>query len=271
MSAPGSCFLFSLRLILHHSFQDQLYTIHIHMHLYRFLVFLCFALPLCLVGQRNNAGDFEEGFFWGFKAGATHSSVTEVRSMLIAPIYPVETYQTTDGHRNGGLGAFYLDYRHSYKSYIVGRLELGYAMQGGLFSYQDINGLRYELAMNYDFLTISPLLKVNITTAGPYLVAGLQLGINLNPDALRYTSNDEAAINLQVQESLRTVLKGRSNAAVTAGIGFDITRSGLHLEGRYTLGLTDILETQANNFLFIETRNINSYFQLTVGMPVPFQ
>jgi hypothetical protein len=105
----------------------------------------------------------------------------------------------------------------------------------------------------------------------PYIIAGLQIGVNLTPEALRYTSSDDDSIDLQVQESLRTVLKGRANTGITGGLGVELTRGGLYIEGRYTLGLTDVVETQANSFLFIESKNTNSYFQVAIGMPVPFQ
>jgi hypothetical protein len=237
----------------------------------RRLSFLLFLLPLSLFSQRDAGGRFAEGFYWGFKAGVTSASITDISTTLIAPIYPIETYSTSEATRLGGMGAFFIDYRHSYKSYIVGRIELGYAMQGGKFLYNDVNGLEYELAMNYDFLTISPLVKINIPPGFPYIIAGLQIGVNLTAETLKYSSNDDDSIDLQVQESLRTVLKGRANTGITGGLGIEITRGGLYLEGRYTLGLTDVVETQANNFLFIESKNTNSYYQLTIGMPVPFQ
>ena len=240
------------------------------MFFYRVLFFLL-LVPIGLVGQRDAGGRFAEGFYWGFKAGITSSTMSDIRTTLIAPIYPVETYQTSKEPRLGGMGAFFIDYRHSSKSYIVGRIELGYASQGGKFRYNDINGLEYELAMNYDFLTISPLVKINIPPGMPYLIAGLQIGVNLTGENLRYTSNDDDSIDLQVQESLRTVLKGRANTAITGGLGVELTRGGLYLEGRYTLGLTDVVETQANSFLFIENKNTSSYFQVALGMPVPFQ
>ncbi|MEL6656948.1 MAG: hypothetical protein AAFY48_14135 [Bacteroidota bacterium] len=237
----------------------------------RIPILLLALLPISLLAQRDAGGRFEEGFFWGFKAGVTSSTVNDLRTTLIAPIYPVETYQTQDNTRLGGLGAFFIDYRHSSKSYIVGRFEIGYAMQGGRFNYTDVDGLEYELAMNYDYLTLAPMVKINIPPGLPYIIAGCQIGVNLTSETLNYTSNDDAFIDLQVQESLRTVLKGRANTALTAGIGFELTRSGFYIEGRYTHGLTDVVETQANNFLFIENKNTSNYYQLTLGMPVPFQ
>lgn len=232
---------------------------------------LIFLLPCLLPAQRDAGGRFEEGFYWGFKAGVTSSTVLDLRTTLIAPIYPVETYQTQENTRLGGLGAFFIDYRHSSKSYIVGRFEIGYAMQGGKFNYTDVNGLEYELAMNYDYLTLAPLVKINVPPGMPYVIMGCQIGVNLTSENLRYTSNDDAFIDLQVQESLRTVLKGRSNTALTAGIGIELSRGGFYVEGRYTHGLTDVIETQANSFLFIENKNTSNYYQFTLGMPVPFQ
>jgi hypothetical protein len=228
-------------------------------------------MPLLLLAQRDRGGRFEDGFFWGFKGGATYSAIEGMRTTLISPIYPEESYSTTDDFRLGGTGAFFIDYRHSADAFIAGRIELGYTMQGGRFQYEDVEGLTYEMALNYDFLTIAPLVKVNIPPGWPYVIAGIQFGVNLTPETILYTSNDDPSVDLQVQSSLRQVLKGRGNTALTGGIGFELTRSGLYLEGRYTYGLTDVIETQANGFLFVENKNIGSYYQLTVGLPVPFQ
>lgn len=237
----------------------------------RLLVLILMLYPLFLMAQRDEGGRFEEGFFWGFKGGVTYAQIDDIQTTLIDPIYPVESYSTQPDYRIGGTGSFFIDYRHSSKSYIVGRVELGYTMQGGQFLYNDINDLTYDLSFNYDFLTIAPLVKINIPPKFPYFIAGVQFGVNLTGETISYTSNDEAVTDLQIQASLREVLKGRANTALTVGLGFEFTRSGMYIEGRYTHGLTDVIETQANGFLFIENKNIGRYYQLTVGLPVAFQ
>lgn len=229
---------------------------------------LVYLIPM--EAQRDRGYRFADGFFWGFKAGATYSSLDGLRNTLIDPVYPEELFSTADEPRLGGTVAFFIDYRHSSDAYLAGRLELGYTMQGGSFTYEDANGLNYELGVNYDYLTITPLIKLNIPPDWPYVLAGIQFGVNLSGQNLTYSSNDDPGIDLQVQQSLRDVLKGRSNTGLVAGIGFELTRSGLYLEGRYTLGLTDVIETQPNGFLFIETPNRMSYWQVTVGMPIAF-
>jgi hypothetical protein len=234
------------------------------------IVALICLLPCCLLAQRDQGGRFAEGFYWGFKGGITAAQIDDIQTTLIDPIYPVETYSTEPDYRLGGTGSFFIDYRHSSDSYIVGRIELGYTMQGSRFRYTDIEDLQYEIGFNYDFLTIAPLIKVNIPPKVPYFIAGVQFGVNLTGETLSYTSNDEGVVDLQIQESLREVLKGRPNTALTVGLGLELTRSGLYIEGRYTHGLTDVIETQANSFLFIENKNIARYYQLTVGLPVAF-
>jgi hypothetical protein len=228
------------------------------------------AIPLLLTAQRDKGARFEEGFYWGLKAGATYSITDGLKNTLIDPIYPADSYETIDDYRIGPTVSLFIDYRHSYDSYLVGRLEFGYTSMGGMFQYTDIDGLEYDLTMGYDYITVAPLLKLNVPPDWPYVLAGIQFGINVASNNIRYTSNDDANVDLQVQQSLRDVLKGRSNTGLTFGLGFELTRSGLALEGRYTLGLTDVIETQPNGFLFIETPNKTSFFQVTLGMPVPF-
>lgn len=235
-----------------------------------YALLLLVGVPIFVSAQRDRGYKFSDGFFWGLKAGATYSSIDGLANTLIDPIYPEDSYETATDPRLGGTVSLFIDYRHSSDAYLAARLEFGYTMQGGTFAYQDVNDLTYELGVNYDYLTIAPLLKLNIPPDWPYLLAGVQFGINVTGQNLSYTSNDDPGIDLQVQQSLRDVLKGRSNTGLVAGLGFEITRSGLYLEGRYTLGLTDVIETQPNGFLFIETPNNISYWQVTVGMPIAF-
>ena len=65
------------------------------------------------------------------------------------------------------------------------------------------------------------------------------------------------------------MLKGRGNVGLIAGIGYELP-GGLGLDFRYLYGFTDVIETQANGFYFIENKNTNTAFEFTLSYAFPF-
>lgn len=212
----------------------------------------------------------EDGYYWGIKGGVTYSTISGIRSTLISPIYPDDTYNTEEDFLPGGMGGFFFDYRF-YRSALAIRLETTYSMQGGIFRYQDIKDLEYEIRLRYEYINIAPMLKVNLPGHWTYVIGGVLIGMNLREEGIEYRSNmSEIVPDLQIQASLREVIKGRSNFAATFGFGFELIDSQLHIEGRYFYGLKDVIETLANSYYFEETRNRNSFFQVSAGWSIPF-
>jgi hypothetical protein len=112
---------------------------------------------------------------------------------------------------------------------------------------------------------------VKVYPAGGLFVGiGPQIGLNINNTNLTYESNmPELGPDLQIQQSLREVLKGKSDFSILAAFGYEF-EMGLSLDARYRLGLTDVIETQSNGFNFIENKNWSHGFQFNVGFAIPF-
>ncbi|MEM9260707.1 MAG: hypothetical protein AAGA62_13745, partial [Bacteroidota bacterium] len=105
---------------------------------------------------------------------------------------------------------------------------------------------------------------------GLHFGTGAQVAFNVATDKLKYTSNmPELGPDLQIQQSLREVLVGSNDINVLLQAGYDF-HFGLMVEARYVLGLSDVLETRANGFNFIETTNRSSGFQVTLGWLIEF-
>ena len=109
-----------------------------------------------------------------------------------------------------------------------------------------------------------------------YLVGGLnisvapQLNLIINKSKLTYVSNQpDLGPDLQIQQSLRQVLKGNSIASFSFGIGYDLP-FGLYTDLSYIIGITDSIETLANGFYFIENQNRLSAYKITLGYNIPF-
>jgi hypothetical protein len=108
---------------------------------------------------------------------------------------------------------------------------------------------------------------------------GLQIGFNISPDKINYESwgtgvepvFDPDSLE---QKKLRDVLKGKTIAGVNAVAGYDIittrkgnyVNTGISIEARVFLGFKDAVETMANQYNFIQNRNVNVVYQLLIGI-----
>lgn len=212
-------------------------------------------------------------WYYGFKAGATYSIIDEVATTLIRPIYPEETYNVNIEQQLGFTGGLFVYYRfrdNNNTSFAI-QPELTYADQGGIFNYNDINGLDYSIAFQYNYLRLTPMVKIYlIDEIGLNIALGAELGFNLGTANLNYTSNmPNLGPDLQIQQSLRQVLKGRNNVGFTVGIGYELPM-GLMISGRYIYGISDVIETQANGFYFVENQNRNTTIEATLSYAIPF-
>lgn len=210
----------------------------------------------------------DDEFYYGFKSGATYSSIDEIQTTLISPVFPTTTYTTENAYRFGFTAGFYVYHRFR-NSKLAIQPEISFAMEGGDFNYSDIEELEYTISFIYNYINIAPLLKL-YGPGGLHLTIGPQLGININGTGIDYTSNKpDLGPDLQIQQHLRGVLKGQANVSAVFGVGYEFP-FGLMLEGRYQQGFTDVIETQANGFNFIENKNVARSFQFTVGYAIPF-
>ena len=227
--------------------------------------FLCFIL---FFSNTLTAQLEEETFHYGFYAGISNSSLQEVNTTLIRPVFPVDTYDTRTDKSLGFVAGASVYYKFKKSKFAI-QPEIYFANQGGGFHYEDINGLSYDINFRYSYLTFSPVSKY-YTVHVLYASVGPQLGLILDRSNLTYTSNQpELGPDLQIQQSLREVLKGNSIVSVALGGGYD-TPFGLSVSARYVLGFSDALETLANGFYFIENKNPSSSVHLTIGYHIPF-
>lgn len=237
----------------------------------------CFTFLTCLyaislIGQL----DYDE-WHYGVQGGVTLNQISGINSMIIPGEFSTETYSTKSDYRLGYTASFFLYHRfrnqsqNSKGSRFAIQPGVSYSINGGDFNYSDINGLDYTIQFNYQYFNVYFLTKIYPGQDGGFFVTfGPQLGINVNQTAIDYVSNmPELGPDLQVTQSLREVLKGSTNFSVFGGIGFE-TKSGFMIEARYGFGLSDVIETQANGFRFIENKNRQSGAQLTIGYAIPF-
>ncbi len=211
----------------------------------------------------------EDGeWYYGFKAGAISSKINDVSTTIIPSFFPQESYDVFTEPRLGFTGSFYVHHRFN-RSRLAIQPELSYTQGGGMFRYSDVESLEYTIGFKYSYFNIAPILKLYLAHGLHFNVAP-RLSFGLQESNLTYVSNQpELGPDLQIQQSLREVLKGKNNFNVLIGLGYDMP-FGLSLGFEYHIGFSDVIETQANGFYFIENKNATAAYQVTLGYAIPF-
>jgi len=226
------------------------------------------TLAILIMASSLQAQFEDKSWYYGIAAGANLSSIGDVRTTIIRDIHPIETFNTSSNRILGYTTSFFLYYRFKDSKFAF-QPELTFSSQGGEFLYDDVNELAYALKINYSYMSISPKLKAYFA-GGFHIAFGPKLSINLDNSNIKYTSNmPELGPDLQIQQSLREVLKGNNNFALSVGLGYDIPL-GLSFHVSYDVGITDALETLANGFFFIENTNNTTALHMTVSYAIPF-
>ena len=233
------------------------------------------ACPCLLQAQAPS----DENWRWGLSSGVNFSKIGNIRQMIIPRIYPDSTYEATENYRKWNFnGSAYL-FRRFKESYVAFQPELSYSVQGGDFDYMDedsISPKTYKMRFNYHYLNILPLFKFYPFYAREDLLSGLhfglgpQLGLNVTNSKIRYTSTPDDTQDLDISDALSEVLKGRTDVQAVIELGYERYWEdkdvSFRLDGRWCLGLKDMVETQANGFYFREVDNASLNFQVSLGV-----
>lgn len=204
----------------------------------------------------------------GIKAGADYTKITDLSKVLVS-----ESYYTGYTFENSGLlgftGGIYVNYKLG-ESISAIYAEISYAQVGNKLHYSDIDGLIYDFILKYHYLNLELWYKVYLL-GGLHVGLGPRIGLNLTPGDLFYTSNGELLYgpDIRIQQQMRDVLKGRTNFSLGVSLGYEFS-NGLSLDARYYYGVSDIMETEVNNFHFIENTNSSRVLQITIGYAIPY-
>ncbi len=237
---------------------------HCKMTLQRWIVLCVF----CATASIAVAQIEDDTWHYGFKGGVNYSQINDIHTTIIPRVFVISTYAASEERRLGFNAAFFVYHRFKRSKFAI-QPQLGFSARGGDFSYSDINDLEYLIEFKYQYMDASILMKV-YPFGGFHFAVGPEIGFNVAATNLDYTSNmPEVGPDLQIQQSLREVLKGKNDFGILAGFGYDF-EFGLMLELQYRFGLTDVIETQANGFNFIENMNRSSSVQFTIGYAIPF-
>jgi hypothetical protein len=232
-----------------------------------FLLTLIASLSFSVHAQPKKQKD-EKNLQFGIKAGAVYSQITDLSKVLVSESY-YTNYTFKNSNTWGGYGSIFLNYKFE-ESISAIQAELSYSRLGNKLHYSDIDSLNYNFIIKYEYMNFEIFYKVYVFH-GLNLGIGPRIGFNLTPGALYYTSNGEARFgpDIRIQQQMRDVLKGRSNFSLGVCMGYEFPM-GLILDARYYYGFSDVLETEVNNFHFIENKNTGRFFQFAVGYVLPY-
>lgn len=217
-------------------------------------------------GRRSNKTNYMQ---FGIKAGTVYTKITNLSKVLVSESYYTGyTFENSDVW--GITGGVYLNYKFEGSISAI-YSEISYFRLGNKLHYSDIDDLNYDFLVKYDYLNLELWYKAYIIQ-GLHLGAGPKIGFNLTPGALYYTSNGEALFgpDIRIQQQMRDVLKGRTNFCLGLSVGYDFT-FGLSIDVRYYYGISDVMETEVNNFHFIENNNASRVIQVTLGYAIPYE
>lgn len=223
-----------------------------------------------------------QGLTPGLRLGATYGSMDGIAKTIIRDEwYPDGSYATSDRFRLRALIGAYLDIQPTNVEWLRLEVSVDYEHAWGPskkdpsdldgagnhdFEYMDwFNGntantadsLRYRLWFNYSYVDIGVVTNLmfignDAFRLGPCI--GFNVGFNVTPKSLSYRSNHpELGPDLQIQENLSNVLRGKTAAWLIGGVGAQVGR--VDLFARYRLGLNDLVVTEANSYNFIDNKN----------------
>jgi hypothetical protein len=231
---------------------------------------LCMVLLTVIRIEAQTSQKADNNFLQiGLKAGAVYTKITDLSKMLVSE--PYYTGYTFDNSSQWGFtGGIYLNYKLE-ESISAIYSEISYSRLGNKLHYSDIYDLNYDFIIKYNYLNLELWYKAYIF-GGFHVGTGPRIGFNLTPGELYYTSNGEAQFgpDIRIQQQMRDVLKGCTNFSVGVSAGYEF-EFGISIDVRYYYGISDVVETEVNNFHFIENNNNSRVLQITIGYAIPYK
>lgn len=208
-------------------------------------------------------------YTFGFKAGANSSTISNLSTIILSEPYFLN-YTMKESRRYGWhLGIFY---QYKFEEAPLGfQSEIMYSRQGGNldFSNQE-KDFHYKMEFAYQYINILAVAKWYPWKGPVSLGAGPFLGLNVATRNLKYTSWGTGKLeafgtDLQQQQQLQNVLRGKNNFGLIADAAWDIN-DYIKIGARYYWSATNAVETQANSYNFITAKNANSAIEVSVAV-----
>ncbi|MEO5562393.1 MAG: outer membrane beta-barrel protein [Chitinophagaceae bacterium] len=208
-------------------------------------------------------------YAFGGKAGVNYSKVSNLSTIILSEPYFLNYSIKEAGRVGWHLGIFYEykleDDRLGFQS------EIMYAKQGGDVAFDNFEkDFHYKMGFGYQYLNIVGLAKWFPWEGNVSLGAGPFFGINVATRNITYRSwgagkLDAFGTDLQQEQQLKNVLRGKNNFGLALDMGWDINDI-VKVGGRWYWSGTNTVETQSNSYNFIPAKNVNTVFEFSVAV-----
>lgn len=210
-------------------------------------------------------------YSFGFKGGANYSKVSNLSTIILSEPYFINYSITETGRYGWHLGIFY---EYNFEEQPLGfQSEIMYSRQGGNVNFSNYEkDFHYKMEFAYQYMNIVGLAKWFPGHGHFSFGAGPFLGINVAARNIKYKSwgtgkQDAFGTDLQQQQQLQNVLRGKNNFGLAVDAGFDVNQY-VKIGARYYYSATNTVETQANSYNFITAKNNNTVIELSVAVSV---
>jgi hypothetical protein len=225
---------------------------------------LCMVASI-LIGTTTHA----QIYSFGGRAGANYSKISNLSTIILSEPYFLN-YTIKESSRIGWhLGIFY---EYKLEDERLGfDTEIMYSTQGGNVEFSNIEkDFNYKMEFGYQYINIVGLAKWFPYSGKVGLGAGPFFGINVATRNIKYKSwgegkQDAFGTDLQQEQQLRNVLRGKNNFGLALDATYDINEI-IKIGGRWYWSATNAVETQSNSYNFIPAKNANTIWEFGVAV-----
>jgi hypothetical protein len=228
------------------------------------------SLILCMVASAF-IGTTTHGQIYSFggRAGANYSKISNLSTIILSEPYFLN-YTIKESSRIGWhLGIFY---EYKLEDERLGfDTEIMYSAQGGNVEFSNVEkDFNYKMEFGYQYINIVGLAKWFPNSGKVGLGAGPFFGINVATRNIKYKSwgegkEDAFGTDLQQEQQLRNVLRGKNNFGLALDATYDINEI-IKIGGRWYWSATNAVETQSNSYNFIPAKNANTVWEFGVAV-----
>ncbi|MEO6039168.1 MAG: caspase family protein [Saprospiraceae bacterium] len=231
--------------------------------------------PIGFNGAMRLGKAFNESFLKG-------SNIINLPETIIQDFFDKSAYRAIERHRFSYAAGLFCHRRWSKFPWVSTQADIIFSRQAGGYDYNNVDGLYYSVLLDYWYSTVLlsgkfyPGAKVDKRQegffAGFFCQVGLLSGFNLTQKSLFYNQWPESTFgpSKQVEDILKTLLKGRPDLGWFGGIGYEfaLAKNGnvLNLEARYHHGMTDVIRVEPNGYNFRDNKNFVRSLEITIGL-----
>ncbi|WP_348797330.1 outer membrane beta-barrel protein [Flavobacterium adhaerens] len=207
---------------------------------------------------------------YGLFAGGIYSSMSNLPDVIV-PKGIYQGYSLEEKAKFGGTAGIFINWKYPYNNVSL-LTEVSYSGQGTDLNYEDIEGLKYKMEFNYQYINLGAQFKY-YPIEGLYVGIGPYVAFNFAGDNIKYRSNAQEVFadsgtyfesDANVEKVLKESLTGRNFFYGQFSVGYEF-RNKLSVGARYTLGLTDALTTEENGHRYSENQNKVNSISLVIG------